>query len=57
LANGGLVPATTRVLIESILADEELHLAWLQTEVDLYDRLREPLYLANRLNSPPQSPP
>jgi bacterioferritin len=43
-------------LIEGILADEELHLAWLQTEIDLYDRLGEPLYVASRLNSSPPSP-
>jgi len=24
----------------------------LQTEIDLYDRLGEPLYVANRLNTP-----
>ena len=47
----GAHDATTRILIEGILADEELHLSWLQTEIDLYDRLGEPLYVANRLNS------
>ena len=45
--------ATTRVLIEGILADEEQHLAWLQGEIDLLERLGEPLYLANRLGSSP----
>jgi bacterioferritin len=39
-------------LIEGILADEELHLSWLQTEIDLYDRLGEALYVATRLNAP-----
>src|SRR5689334_446565 len=53
----GAHDATTRILIESILADEELHLSWLQTEIDLYDRLGEALYVANRLNTPPTSPP
>ena len=48
----GAHDATTRILIEGILADEELHLAWLQTEIDLYDRLGEALYVANRLNTP-----
>ena len=48
----GAHDATTRILIEGILADEELHLAWLQTEIDLYDRLGEPLYVANRLAAP-----
>ena len=48
----GAHDATTRILIEGILADEELHLSWLQTEIDLYDRLGEALYVANRLNNP-----
>lgn len=41
--------ATTRNLFEQILADEELHLAWLETERDLLERLGEPLYTAQRL--------
>ena len=41
--------ATTRYLIESILRDEEEHLDWLSTEVDLYESLGEALYKANRL--------
>jgi bacterioferritin len=45
--------ATTRVVLEGILADEEQHLSWLQSEVDLLERLGEPLYLANRLSTPP----
>src|SRR6185436_11608974 len=36
--------ATTRVLLEGILADEEKHLAWLEGERALLDRLGEPLY-------------
>ena len=44
--------ATTRVLLEGILADEELHLAWLETELALLGKLGEPLYLANRLGVP-----
>ena len=48
--------ATTRTLIEGILADEEQHLSWLQTELDLYERLGEALYVANRLGTP-TSPP
>jgi bacterioferritin len=51
----GAHDATTRILIEGILADEEMHLSWLQNEIDLYDRLGEPLFVANRLN--PQPPP
>ena len=41
------------VLLESILAEEEKHLSWLQTEIDLLERLREPLYVANRLTAAP----
>lgn len=41
--------ATTRILIEGILAEEEKHLAWLETELSLLDRLGEQLYVANRL--------
>ena len=43
--------ATTRVLLEGILADEEKHLAWLQSERDLLHRLGETLYYANRLDA------
>jgi bacterioferritin len=41
--------ATTRNLLERILDDEERHLDWLRTEVDLYEKLGEPLYVASRL--------
>lgn len=41
--------ATTRNLIERILDDEEQHLDWLRTEVELYEKLGERLYMANRL--------
>ena len=44
--------ATTRVMLEGILADEEKHLAWLQAERALLDRLGEPLYFANRIGTP-----
>ncbi|MGY3555488.1 ferritin-like domain-containing protein [Williamsia sp. R60] len=42
--------ATTRSLLEQILKDEEAHLNWLATEVELYERLGDSLYVANRLN-------
>ena len=45
--------ATTRILLEKVLADEEAHLKWLQTEVDLDERLGEPLYMAKRMDSAP----
>lgn len=41
--------ATTRILIEQILADEEGHLSWLEQEISLYDRLGEALYLSKRM--------
>jgi bacterioferritin len=43
--------ATTRNLIEQILADEEQHLSWLDTEIDLYETLGESLYCASRLHA------
>jgi bacterioferritin len=43
--------ATTRILIEQILKDEEAHLDWLSTEVELYERLGDALYVANRLDA------
>jgi bacterioferritin len=48
-AAGAAHDATTRTLIERVLADEERHLSWLQTEVDLLDRVGETLYVASRL--------
>jgi bacterioferritin len=47
--------ATTRVILEGILADEEKHLAWLEAERALLDRLGEPLYFANRMTAPTAS--
>jgi bacterioferritin len=41
--------ATTRALIEGIVADEEQHLAFLQLELSLFDRLGEQLYLSTRI--------
>lgn len=43
--------ATTRNLLEAILADEEQHLVWLETELALLEKLGEPLYTASRLRS------
>ena len=42
--------ATTRNLIEKILADEEQHLSWLETEIALHETLGESLYCAGRLS-------
>ncbi len=44
--------ATTRTLLEGILADEERHLNWLSTELDLLERMGEALYLSTRLGPP-----
>jgi bacterioferritin len=41
--------ATSRNLIEQILADEEQHLAWLETEIELCAKLGDALYVASRL--------
>lgn len=41
--------ATSRVLVEGILKDEEEHLAWLESELSLLDRLGDQLYLAARV--------
>ena len=41
--------ATTRILIEAILADEEEHLSWLEQELNLLEKLGEPLYLSKRM--------
>ena len=43
--------ATSRNLIEQILADEEQHLSWLETEIALHEKLGESLYCASRLST------
>jgi bacterioferritin len=48
---GAAHDATTRNLIEQILADEEQHLSWLETEIALYEKLGESLYCASRLQA------
>ena len=48
-AAGAAHDATTRNLIEQILADEEQHLSWLETEIALFEKLGESLYCASRL--------
>ena len=48
--------ATTRILLEGVLADEEEHLSWLETELALLEKLGEQLYLSNRLGTPPSGP-
>lgn len=43
--------ATTRSLIERILADEERHLSWLETEISLHEKLGESLYSVGRVST------
>ena len=50
-ATGAAHDATTRNLIEKILADEEQHLSWLETEIALHEKLGEALYSVSRLSA------
>ena len=43
---------TSRRLFEEILADEETHIDYLETQLDLLERLGEPLYLAQLIEQP-----
>jgi bacterioferritin len=45
--------ATTANLFEEILADEEHHIDYIETNLDLIDRLGEQLYLAQLVDQPP----
>jgi len=44
---------TTANLFEKILADEEQHIDYLETQLELMERLGEPLYLAQLVDRPP----
>lgn len=44
---------TTANLFEKILADEEHHIDYLETQLELIDRLGEQLYLAQLVDRPP----
>ena len=55
-AAAGAHDATTRILLEGVLADEEEHLSWLETELALLEQLGDQLYLTNRLGAPPSGP-
>ncbi|WP_422746791.1 bacterioferritin [Mycobacterium sp. WMMD1722] len=46
--------STTAILFETILADEEKHIDYLETQLDLMDRLGEPLYSAQCVSRPPK---
>jgi bacterioferritin len=45
---------TSAVLLEGIMADEETHIDYLQTQLELMDKLGEPLYLAQCVSRPPK---
>jgi bacterioferritin len=55
-AAAGAHDATTRILLEGVLADEEEHLSWLETELELLEKMGEQLYLSNRLAASPPGP-
>jgi bacterioferritin len=45
---------TSAVLLERIVADEENHIDYLETQLELIDKLGEALYLAQCVSRPPQ---
>ena len=45
--------STSAKLLESILAEEESHIDYLQTQLELMDKLGEALYLAQCVSRPP----
>ncbi|HET7398669.1 MAG TPA: bacterioferritin [Intrasporangium sp.] len=45
--------STSAILLEEIMADEEHHVDYLTTQLELMDRLGEPLYLAQCVSRPP----
>ena len=42
----------TRQLFESIVLDEEGHMAWLELQIDLIERMGEAAYIAKHMSSP-----
>ena len=45
--------ATSANLFEKILADEELHIDYLETQLELMEKLGEALYAAQCVSRPP----
>jgi bacterioferritin len=48
----GVSDVTSANIFESILADEEQHIDYLETQLGLIDQIGEPLYLAQLLEQP-----
>ena len=44
---------TTAKIFEEILKDEEHHIDYLETQLELLDKLGEPLYLSKTIATPP----
>jgi bacterioferritin len=47
--------STSAVLLEKIVADEEQHIDYLETQLELMDKLGEELYSAQCVSRPPGS--
>jgi bacterioferritin len=46
--------STSAILLEKIMADEEIHIDYLQTQLELMDKLGDQLYLAQCVSRPPK---